>query len=159
MLRVIRLESKKEQGNLELTGAELTDLTILDNFGDNKFTLKVLNLWENSLTNIDSLAHFTGLQELYLNENRVTSIHGIARLEHLIQLSFQNNELCGDLPVFNFHIFDTWIYPSTNSPICTPSQNPSYPACRTWTSEPTTSYNCHSCTAKNYKPTTTHTTA
>jgi Leucine-rich repeat (LRR) protein len=102
MLRVIRLESKKEQGNLELTGAELTDLTILDNFGDNKFTLKVLNLWENSLTNIDSLAHFTGLQELYLNENRVTSIHGIARLEHLIQLSFQNNELCGDLPVFNF---------------------------------------------------------
>lgn len=57
--------NKSGQRFLELTSKGLVDVSLLDGIQSKK-QIKVLNLWENKIKNIDLLSEFREVKELFL---------------------------------------------------------------------------------------------
>ena len=77
---------------LELIFCKITNI---DDFlsMNNWETLKILNLSNNKLQNIDAIKNMINLQELHIGENEICSLDVISNLPHLIILDFHDNNI------------------------------------------------------------------
>ena len=75
---------------LELTSNKIEDIAFLDDI-EEKEEIITLNLWENSISDIGILKKFPNVEELYLEENLITSIEPILVMNHLQLLGLGQN--------------------------------------------------------------------
>jgi hypothetical protein len=68
IMNVIEHEAGKTEINLDLTSRGLNKLSDLSMI-TNKEAVKILNLWENQITDATPLAEFNQIQELYMRDN------------------------------------------------------------------------------------------
>ena len=86
---------------LELTSKNLVDISPLNGINRKK-NIKVLNLWENKIKNIDLLHEFKEVKELFLRENQVESIEPLLGMKHLEIMVMSSNKIQGSLPSLMF---------------------------------------------------------
>ncbi len=77
---------------LDLSGEGIKDIAQIKNL-KNLTTVKSLDLWNNSISNISGFGEIPQLQELNLRDNNIVEVCGLDNLENLEVLNIANNKI------------------------------------------------------------------